>query len=152
MKHYLFARMINSLMIFCLLLSGIIFFSGCASGPAFHKVDLIPEGKSVAYFYRQERFYGSASSPKVYDNGTLILNGLSNGGYWIYYLDPGKHVFSTKATFLNTTYVSLESKGPGEEYFIRMDVLAGAFVSDAKLYRVYPEQGRQEIVGCKLIE
>lgn len=138
---------VTMLMIICF-----SFLAGCASGPTFQKVSLVPDGKSIVYFYRQERFYGSASSPEIYDNGNLILNGLTNGGYWVYYITPGKHVFSTKATFLDTTYVSLESKGLGEEYYIRMDVLAGAFVSDAKLYRVYPEQGKQEITSCKLIE
>ena len=70
----------------------------------------------------------------------------------VYFVKPGNHVFSAKATILESSSVTIDSKGPGEEYYIRMDLQAGAFVSDAKLHRVYPEQGKQEIVECKLIE
>ena len=139
-------------MIFCLLGTALIFLSGCASGPAFRKIEVIPEGKSAAYFYRPAKFYGSARSPEIYDNGELILGGLTNGGYWVYFVEPGKHVFSAKADILEESAITIESKGPGEDYYIRMDIQAGAFISDAKLYRVYPEQGREEIVECKLIE
>jgi hypothetical protein len=139
-------------MVFWLLIATLIFLSSCATGPAFRKVELIPEGKSAAYFYRPSRFYGSASSPSIYDNGKKILDGLTNGGYWVYFVEPGKHVFSAKAAILEGSAVSIDSKGPGEEYYIRMDILSGAFISDAKFYRVYPEQGREEIIGCKFIE
>lgn len=138
--------------VFSLLLTILIFLSSCATGPSFREVQSIPEGKSIAYFYRPASFYGSARSPSIFDNGDLILDGLTNGGYWVYAVSPGKHIFSTKAAILDGTQVTINSEAPGEVYYIRMDILAGAFVSDAKFYRVYPEQGQQEIVQCKLIE
>lgn len=130
----------------------LVFISSCASGPGFSKIQSMPEGKSVAYFYRPARFYGSAASPSIFDNGEEILNGLQNGGYWAYFVEPGKHTFSTSAAILQGSFVTIDSKETGEEYYIRMDVMAGAFVSDAKLFRVYPEQGQQEILACKMIK
>ena len=138
--------------VFCLLLTLLIFLSSCATGPQFREVQSIPEGKSIAYFYRPARYYGSARSPAIHDNGNLILDGLGNGGYWVYAVSPGKHIFSSKAAILEGSHVTITSEAPGEVYYIRMDILAGAFVSDAKFFRVYPEQGQQEIAGCKLVE
>ena len=152
MRSYTFTRMLSSLIAFSLLSTTLVFISSCASGPSFSKIQSIPEGKSVAYFYRPARFYGSGSSPSIFDNGKEILNGLPNGGYWAYFVEPGKHTFSTGAAILQGSYVTVDSKETSEEYYIRMDVMAGAFVSDAKLFRVYPEQGQQEIAECKMIE
>jgi hypothetical protein len=118
----------------------------------YRKVELIPEGKCVAYFYRPSRFFASLRSPAIHDNGNKILNGMTNGGYWVYFVAPGKHSFSTQADYLEGSAVNIESKGPGEEYYIRMDMLQGFSMATAKLYRVYPDQGQQEIVGCKLIK
>ncbi len=134
------------------LLAVLVPLSGCATGPSFRPVEQMPSGKSVVYFYRPARFYGGARGPAVYDNGRKILNGLTNGGYWAHFIEPGEHVFSAKATILSESSVRMTSKGPGQEHYIRMDILPGAMKSDAKLYRVYPEQGREEIVECKLIE
>jgi len=135
-----------------LLIASTVLLSGCATGPQFRVVEQIPNGKSVVYFYRPARFYGGARSPSIYDNGEKIVEGLANGGYKVYFIGSGKHVFSSKAAILSGSSVSVNSAAPGEEYYVRMDILAGAMKSDAKLYRVYPEQGREEIVNCKLIE
>ncbi len=153
MNRYKFNRMLKRpSTIFCLLLTLLIFLSSCATGPQFREVQSIPEGKSIAYFYRPAKFYGSARSPSIFDNGNLILDGLTNGGYWVYPVSPGKHIFSSKAAILEGSHVTINSEASGEVYYIRMEILAGAFVSDAKFFRVYPEQGQEEIVGCKLVE
>jgi hypothetical protein len=142
-------KLIAPMMLFIVSIS---FLTGCASGPAFQEVSIVPEGKSIVYFYRPAKYYSGASSPEIYDNGNLILDGLTNGGYWVYYITPGKHVFSTKATFVDSTSISLESKGPGEEYYVRLELTWDFFVPDAKLFRIYPDQGRQEIMSCKLVK
>lgn len=153
MNKYKFTKMFKRpSVIFCISLSTLIFLSSCATGPSFREMPSPPEGKSIAYFYRPARFFGSARSPSIYDNGNLILDGLTNGGYWVYVVSPGKHIFSSKAAILEGSQVTINSEAPGEQYYIRMDILAGAFVSDAKFYRVYPEQGQQEITKCKLVE
>ena len=153
MKIYQFNRMVNRpTIVIWLLMAALIFVSSCATGPAFRKVELVPEGKSVAYFYRPARFFGGARSPAIFDNGKEILSGLTNGGYWVYFVDPGRHSFSTVADFLNSSNVTIDCKSPKEEYYIRMDMLQGLVAATAKLYRVYPEQAREEIVGCKLVE
>ena len=135
-----------------LLIASTVLLSGCATGPQFRAVESMPDGKSAVYFYRPARFYGGARSPSIYDNGEKIVDGVTNGGYTVYFVKPGEHVFSSKAAILSESSVRMNSKAPGEEYYIRMDILAGAMKSDVKLYRVYPEQGREEIVDCKLIE
>jgi len=153
MNWYKFNRMLKRPpTVLCLLLTTLIFLSSCATGPSFREIPSIPDGKSIACFYRPARFYGSARSPSIYDNGNLILDGLTNGGYWVYPVSPGKHVFSSEAAILEGSHVTINSEAPGEVYYIRMDILAGAFVSDAKFFRVYPEQGEQEISACKLVE
>ena len=153
MNRYKFNRMLKRpSTVFCLLLTTLIFLSSCATGPSFREIPSIPDGKSIAYFYRPARFYGSARSPSIHDNGNLILDGLKNGGYWVYPVSAGKHIFSSKAALLEGSHVTINSEVPGDVYYIRMDILAGAFVSDAKFFRVYPEQGQEEIAKCKLVE
>ncbi|MBC2712565.1 MAG: hypothetical protein HGJ94_16735 [Desulfosarcina sp.] len=91
-------------------------------------------------------------SPCLRVNLWLTFIDQQDGGYWAYFVEPGKHTFSTSAAILQGSFVTIDSKETGEEYYIRMDVMAGAFVSDAKLFRVYPEQGQQEILACKMIK
>ena len=125
---------------------------GCASGPAFKKIESIPEGKSVVYFYRPANMMTSALSPSIYDNERIILNGLSNGSYWVYFVDPGKYVFSTSSKTTTGSAVTIDIKSTGEEFYIRMDILMKAFVGETKLTKVYPDQGREEITKCKFVK
>jgi hypothetical protein len=121
---------------------------GCASVP-FQKVT-IPEGKSIVYFYRPPQKLGIALTPKFYDNGTEILDGLLMGTYWTYFIDLGRHEFSTKSMMTTGSFVVVNAKEAGEEIYIRMSIddAGRGLIAKTNLYRIYPEQGEQEIPEC----
>ncbi|MDY6843966.1 MAG: DUF2846 domain-containing protein [Thermodesulfobacteriota bacterium] len=152
MKSTRFNEWIFQTLLVVFLLSITITMLSCTTGPRYRKVETVPEGKSAVYFYRPSRFFAGARSPAIYDNGIEILSGLSNGGYWVYFPDVGKHSFSTVADFLNSSSVTIKIERPGEEHFIRMDMLQGLVAATAKLYLVYPEQAREEIITCKFVK
>lgn len=110
----------------------------------------IPQGKSAVYFYRPANTMTMALSPSIYDNDKIILNGLGNGRYWVYFVDPGKHIFSTSSRTTTGSTLTIENIGTGEGIFIRMDILMKAFAGETKLTKVNPDQGREEIIACNL--
>jgi len=145
-------KLVKKLFLPCLLITSLVFISSCASGPRFKKITSIPDDKSIVYFYRPANFVGGGLSPTIYDNGTEILSALSNGCYWVYFTELGKHEFLAKSGMAMGSVVDVDISEPGKEFYIKMNIDPGFWIAQAKLNRIYPEQGQAEILECKLCE
>lgn len=132
----------------CWLLLVILLLQGCASlGPAYTKVEQIPENKGLIYIYRPSSIVGGGISPDVKVGGTVIAT-LYNGGYYPYFANPGEVELWAKTE--SKSAVTLDVK-PGETYYVKGTIGVGFFVGRPHLIVVSPEEGAKEIAACKLI-
>jgi len=135
-------------LVLLLLLIGLFLLSSCASGPAFKKVETIPENMGLVYIYRPGKAMGAAVSYQVKANGVPIIR-LNPGGYYAYLAKPGEIEFSAKTE--STSSITIDVK-PGETYYLKGTIGIGFFVGRPHLVVVTPEVGEQEVVKCKLLE
>lgn len=132
----------------CWLLLVILLLQGCASlGPAYTKVEQIPENKGLIYIYRPSSIVGGGISPDVKVGETVIAT-LYNGGYYPYFANPGEVELWAKTE--SKSAVTLDVK-PGETYYVKGTIGVGFFVGRPHLIVVSPEEGAKEIAACKLI-
>ena len=103
------------------------------------------QGKATVYVYRYKQFVGSALAPSVYCDEVQLAR-MENGRYFTVSLDPGKHVFHSND---KQSGIELELK-PGQEYFVRVELVAGAMKGHGRLVLVAPEQGKYELSSSKL--
>jgi len=105
------------------------------------------DSKASVYFYRYKQFVGSALSPSVYcDEGELAR--LENGRFFTAKLTPGKHVLRAND---KQSGIEAELKG-GQEYYVRVELVAGALKGHGRLVLVQPEQGAYEIKKLKPLD
>jgi len=135
-------------LVLLLLLIGLFLLSSCATGPAFKKIETIPENMGLVYIYRPGKAMGAAVSYQVKANGVPITR-LNPGGYYAYLAKPGEIEFSAKTE--STSSITIDIK-PGETYYLKGTVGIGFFVGRPHLVVVTPEVGEKEIVKCKLLE
>jgi len=126
----------------------LLFLNACVAttGSQFSEPIYAHEDEAVVYFYRPKEWVAGGLSPTVLDNG-LIVSKLSNGGYFRYNVNPGKHQFFTDSMYIDKPLI-LEVK-QGENHFVRLDFKSGAFTGTWMLNRVFPDQGLEEISKCK---
>lgn len=101
--------------------------------------------KATVYVYRYKQFVGSALAPSVYCDETELAR-MENGRYFMVKLDPGKHNFRSNDKQSGT---ELDVKA-GQEYFLRVEIAAGAMKGHGRLILVAPEQGSYELKSSKL--
>ena len=113
-------------------------------------VDSIPAGKAVIYIYRVPEFTGSAVHYSLSVNDAPLSRvHMYNGGYFVYFADPGKHVFTAEVAKESTvTVVNAEA---GQTYFIKASIRTGTWVGRPWLETVDSAIGEREIVKCKLL-
>jgi hypothetical protein len=129
------------------MLISLLFLNACAAtGPQFTKAIYANEDEAVVYFYRPKEWVARALSPTITDNGSIVSK-LSNGGYYRYRVNPGKHHFFTDSIFIDKPLIFKIKQG--ETYFVRLDFKKGRFTGTWLLNRVFPEQGIEEINKCK---
>ena len=128
------------------LLIGFLFLLGCATGPAFTKIETMPEDAGLVYIYRPGSPIGAAVSYDVKANGIPIVY-LTPGGYYPYFAKPGEIEFSAKTE--STSSITLDVK-PRQTYYIKGTVGIGILVGRPHLVLVSTEVGEKEIVKCKL--
>ena len=105
------------------------------------------DSKSTVYFYRYKQYVGSALSPSVYcDEGELARIG--NGRFFVVMLAPGKHVLRAND---KQSGIEAELKS-GQEYYVRVELVAGAWKGHGRLIMVQPEQGAYEIKNLKPLD
>jgi len=101
--------------------------------------------KATVYVYRYKQFVGSALAPSVYCDETELAR-MENGRYFTVKLDPGKHSFRSNDKQSGT---ELDMKA-GQEYFLRVELVAGAMKGHGRLVLMSPEQGGYELKSSKL--
>ncbi len=130
-----------------------VFMFGCASlqGPEFKKVEKIPEGKAVIYFYRPKAFFGGAVSYDIWLDGTSQpFTHMYNGGYYPYFANPGKALF--KARTEAEKEVAVNNIKAGESYYVWCSVGVGFWTGRPYMEVVPKAQGEADIQGCRLLE
>ena len=131
------------------LLLVLIVGSGCASTTPrqmFTPLTNIPPNNAVVYIYRQKHFYGSAVQFRVHVNGTPIT-ALPSGRYIAYVASPGPLELLAKTEI--PSVVKLDVKA-GETYYVRADIVPGAFVGNVILNQVTNDLGAAQIAKCAL--
>lgn len=116
----------------------------------FAPVESIPEGKAVIYIYRMAEFTGSAVHYSLNVNDVPLSRiHLYNGGYFVYFADPGQHVFTAEVAKESTTAVV--NAEAGQVYFVKGSIRTGTWVGRPYLETVDNGIGEREIVKCKLL-
>jgi hypothetical protein len=105
----------------------------------------VKTSKAVVYVYRYKQFVGSALAPSVYCDETELAR-MGNGRYFTVRLDPGKHSFRSND---KQSGMELDMKA-GQEYFLRVEIAAGAMKGHGRLVLMSPEQGVYELKSSKL--
>ena len=98
------------------------------------------DSKATVYIYRYKQFTGSALTPSVYLDEAELAK-MENGRYFTVRIDPGKHVFHSND---KQAGVELDLKA-GQQYFIRLEIVAGVMKGHGRLVLVQPEQGTYEL-------
>src|SRR5260370_31723506 len=101
--------------------------------------------KATVYVYRYKQFVGGALAPSVYCDETELAR-MQNGRYFTVKLDPGKHNFRSNDKQSGT---ELDMKA-GQEYFLRVEIAAGAMKGHGRLVLMSPYQGGYELKCSKL--
>lgn len=116
----------------------------------FQPVDSIPAGKALVYIYRTAEFTGSAVHYSVSVNGTPISRvHLYNGGYFVYFAEPGQNIFTAEVSKESTTAVV--NAEVGKTYFVKGSIRVGTWVGRPFLETVEDYVGLDEIQKCKLL-
>jgi hypothetical protein len=107
-----------------------------------------PAGSTVRVnVYRYKQYAGSAIRPSIYVDEKDVAR-LQSGRYVVLALAPGKHTFRSTD---KRSEIDLELK-TGQEYYIRMDMMAGTWKGAGLLTLVMPEQGAGELKQTKPID
>jgi hypothetical protein len=101
--------------------------------------------KATVYVYRYKQFVGSALAPSVYCDETELAR-MENGRYFTVKLDPGKHAFRSND---KQSGLELDAKA-GQEYFVRVEIVAGAMKGHGRVVLMSAEQGSYEMKSSKL--
>ena len=101
--------------------------------------------KAKVYFYRYKQYVGSALAPSVYCDEAEVAR-MQNGRYFTVTLAPGKHTFRSND---KQSGVEVDLK-PGQEYFLRVELVAGLMKGHGRLVAVVPEQARFELKAKNL--
>jgi Protein of unknown function (DUF2846) len=150
-ENTMFQRaLIGAVVIFTSLLSG------CASVPmappeqdtARKQFSAPAADKSGVYIFRNS-FVGQALKKRVSVDGTL-LGETANKTYFYREVSPGSHTISTESEFGDNT-VTLQAEA-GKNYFVRQYIKMGVFTGGAALQMVSEEDGKKEVLECKLAQ
>jgi hypothetical protein len=105
-----------------------------------------PDSQATVYVYRYKQFQGSALSPSVYCDETELAR-MDNGRFFVVKLAPGKHVFRSND---KQSGIDADLK-PGQDYYIRVEIVAGMMKGHGRLVSVASEQGSYEIKSLKAL-
>jgi hypothetical protein len=105
------------------------------------------DAKATLYVYRHRRYAGSALKPTVYADDRELAR-MENGRFFVVKLDPGMHSIRSNDKASGT---EVDMK-PGQEYYVRIDIEAGAWKGHGRITLVLPEQGRYEVKETKPLD
>ena len=128
----------------------------------FHRIDPIPEGKALVYFYRPPEVQGAELRYPVYrlrpDGKPVRIAVLYNGGYYPYVTKPGEITLYAKSAIrryrdaIPTQSINFTLKS-GDVRFVRTYTggVAATLGLPKALVQVKPDIGESEIQACSLI-
>ena len=96
--------------------------------------------------YRPEETVGYALRPTVVLDGKDLVN-IGNGEAFVSFISPGKYVFEMDDK-KSGTEVNLK---PGDEIFLKVDIITGTWKGSGKLTQVMPQQGNYEATRLEII-
>ncbi|MGA8034783.1 MAG: DUF2846 domain-containing protein [Candidatus Acidiferrales bacterium] len=97
------------------------------------------EQRALVYFYRPNRFEGSATNPELYVDGQKAGH-LHNGESLSVYVTPGHHRLHSQGNPVN---VDVDAKA-GETYDVRYEVSVGFLKERASIELVNPQAAASE--------
>lgn len=124
-----------------------LLLASCATGPAYVKVDKIPDGMGLVYIYRPWVYQGGAISYDVIAD-SIVRTRLDNGGYYPFLSRTGEVEIWAKTESKSSVTLYIEE---GQTYYIKGSVAMGAFVGRPHLTIVPPEVGEKEIPKRRLL-
>ncbi len=99
---------------------------------------------TVLHVYRPHHLTAAAQKPYIYIDGKKITP-IANSQEVRMLLTPGKHTISVSKKYLeNELPINDLEMAAGNEYWIRVDISAGAWAAHSKLYIVPTDQARLE--------
>ncbi len=101
--------------------------------------------KAKVYFYRYKQYVGSALAPSAYCDEAELAR-MQNGRYFTVTVAPGKHTFRSND---KQSGVEVDLK-PGQEYFLRVELVTGMMKGHGRVVAVVPEQARFELKAKNL--
>ncbi len=103
-------------------------------------------GTAKVFIYRYKQYAGAAWEPSVFCDESQIAR-MYNGRYFVMTVTLGKHVFRS-----NDTQSGLELEAvAGKEYYLRVELVPGAWKFHGHLVVVAPEQGTYEVKRLQLL-
>lgn len=140
------------------LVSSIVVFlfaiSGCASVPmapkdqdlALKKFTPPPIDKAGLYIYRNT--FGGQALKKTLSIDGKVIGETANKVYFYKLISPGQHTLATESEFSDNSII-FEAMG-GRNYFAEQYIKVGVFVGGANVKMVDEEEGKTEVLKCKL--
>jgi hypothetical protein len=116
-----------------------------SSAPTDHAVPpAAASGTTVLHVYRPHHLTAAAQKPYIYIDGKKITP-IANSQEIRMLLTPGKHTISVSKKYLeNELPINDLDMAAGNEYWIRVDISAGAWAAHSKLYIVPTDQAQLE--------
>ncbi|MGH9800645.1 MAG: DUF2846 domain-containing protein [Blastocatellia bacterium] len=105
------------------------------------------DAKGTVYVYRYKQYAGSGLEPSVYCNDVELAR-MDNGRYFTVKLSPGKHTFRSND---KQAGIEMDLKS-GEDYYIRVEIVAGFMKGHGRLVLTQKEQGAYEIKKLKPLD
>lgn len=102
------------------------------------------ETKATLYVYRHRRYEGYGLKPSVYADDRELAR-MENGRFFVVKLDPGMHTIRSND---KSSGIEVDLKA-GQDYYVRIDIEAGAWKGHGRITLVLPEQGRYEVKETK---
>ncbi len=116
---------------------------GCTVQGRAYQPQPVPPSVSMIHIYRPYHYYGSLVVPRV--TCAQQSASLKPGGYYSYYANSGPVTCS--ASTEATSELKFDAK-PGEQYFVREEIVPGNIVGRAHFTLVNPDTAREEIAKC----
>jgi len=100
---------------------------------------------STIIFFRESHITGSGLRPSVYVDGRDVGR-LSNGRWFSYSVEPGKHKLESSAKHQPATVIKT---APGETIYVQMVTVAGVWRGGGRLLQVDGEDAQKIIAKLK---
>jgi hypothetical protein len=112
--------------------------------PVEQEAPIRPLAKARINVYRYKQYVGSGIRPSIYCDEHDVAR-VQNGRYVVLALTPGEHTLRSND---KQSEIVLTVK-PDQEYYIRIDIVAGMWKGHGRLTLVLPEQGVGELKQMK---